>query len=79
MARWLSRLSLCDGRCSCRRRLNLPLQFEQIAPQAVAHLHAQLGELEKLLTQFVLTPEEEDGRKRRGQDEQHERYRYELH
>jgi len=44
----------------------LPLQFQQLTPQPIMQLHAQLSELYELQAKFVLPPEEEDGEWRRG-------------
>jgi hypothetical protein len=61
------------ARSACRG-LNLPLQVEKVATQSIADLHAQLGESENLLSKFVLPPEEEDGRERRGYGKQREHH-----
>lgn len=62
-----------------RGSLNLPLQFQQVAPQAITHLQAQLGELEELLANFMLAPENVDCDERRSDGKQPEHYEYELH
>ena len=61
------------------RGLDLTLEIHQIAAQAIADLHAQLGELEKLLSKLVLPPEEVDDCKWRRNGNQPEHYRYEIH
>ena len=61
------------------RRFDLPLQIHQVAAEAVGDLHAQFGELEKLLSELVLPPEEEDGCKWRSNGNQPEHYEYEFH
>ena len=60
-------------------RLNLPLQFQQVAPQSVSHLQAQISQLEQLLAKLVLPPDKIDGDEWRGDGEQREHYEYELH
>lgn len=80
-------LFLRDARGNCSRRFggrfDLPLQFEQVAPQSVAHLHAQVGEFQESLAKFALLPDEVDREERRGSEQysQHhsEHYEYELH
>jgi hypothetical protein len=39
------------------QRLNVPLQFQQVAAKAVIQLHAQFGELEELLSNAMQPPE----------------------
>ena len=62
-----------------RGSFNLPLQFQQIAPQAITYLKAQLSEFEELLANFMLAPENVDCDERRSDGEQPEHYEYELH
>ena len=64
---------------STGRRLDLTLQFRQIAAKAIGDLHAQFRELEKLLSELVLPPEEEDGCERSSNGNQPEHYEYEFH
>lgn len=45
---------------------DLPLQFQQIVPQSIAHLQAQVSEFQESLSKFVLLPQEVDGDERRG-------------
>jgi len=61
------------------RGLDLTLEIHQIAAQAIADLHAQLGELEKLLSKLLLPPEEVDGCKWRRNGNKPEHYEYEFH
>jgi hypothetical protein len=60
-------------------RFDLPLQFQQVATQSIAHLHAQVGEFEESLAKFVLLPQEIDGDEGRGKRKYPEHYEYELH
>ena len=60
-------------------RFHLPLQFQQVAAQSVAHLQAQVGEFQQSLPKFVLLPQKVDGEERRGNGQQCEHYEYELH
>jgi hypothetical protein len=39
------------------QRLNVPLQFQQVAAKAVIQFHAQFGELEELLSNVMQPPE----------------------
>jgi len=68
------RRSPSAGRC-----LDLPLQVQQIAAEAVRDPHAQFSELEKLFSKLVLPPEEEDGCKRSSQGDKREHNEYEFH
>ena len=61
------------------RGLNLPLQLQQVAPQSIPHLHAQVREFEELLAKLALPPEKIGGGEGCGDDEQPEHYEYELH
>jgi hypothetical protein len=45
------------GNRSASWRLNLALQFQQVASKAVIDLHAQFSELEELLSNLVQPPE----------------------
>ncbi len=60
-------------------RFDLPLQLQQIAPQSIAHLQAQVGEFQESLSKFVLLPQEVDGQKRRGKRQHSEQYEYGPH
>ncbi len=68
-----------DRGCRSGGRFHLPLQFQQVAPQSVAHLHTQLGEFKESLAKLVLPPHQVDGHKRRGHGQHREHYEYELH
>lgn len=80
--RWMDRRRFGNHSPSSGGRFDLPLQFQQIAPQSIAHLHAQVGEFQKSLSKFVLLPQEVDGHERRGNEQysEHysEHYEYEL-
>ena len=60
------------------RRLNLPLEFQEVATESIGDLHAQLGELEESLPKFALAQEKKNGCERCGEGKQREHYEYEL-
>jgi hypothetical protein len=69
----------CDRSRSFGGRFHLPLQLQEFAPQAIAHLKAQVGEFQESLAKFVLLPQEIDGYERSGNGQHSEHYEYELH
>ena len=60
------------------RYFHLPLQFQKVAAQSIAHLHAQVGEFQESLAKFALLPQKIDGDEWRGKGQYSEHYEYEL-
>jgi hypothetical protein len=78
MNRMVDRRNFRDGSRNFGGRFHLPLQFQQVAPQSIAHLDAQVCEFKESLAKFVLLPQEIDGDEWRGNGEDPEHYEYEL-
>jgi len=60
-------------------RFDLPLQFQQIASQSIAHLQAQVSEFQESLSKLVLLPQQVDSQERRGKRQHSEQYEYGPH